>query len=243
MDLKTFFTEVLRQYGIYTTVAVIIVLYVAKDLWSKLSARWFSENTRRPVALKDHPTFKEFDYIIEHMLVNDFKCDCPLRKALYRDILIERMKSFKKRLYEFVLTDLESKELYPTQQDFYIKIISILDTASNEANTTAIANGIPEFVIDNMENHRKQMRDVMNDMLKIICYSDYHYPNNTERMRAVLTFAIVFCKNYMDMLEGILASYNGDIKNLEYKGIICKDCKVCIHEEYKRKMKASLLGK
>ena len=59
-------------------------------------------------------------------------------------------------------------------------------------------------------------------------------------MRAILRFSIVFCRNYMDMLESILASYNGDIKNLEYKGIICKNCKICIHDEYKKRLKASL---
>jgi len=239
MDLKSFFTELLKQYGIYTTIAVIVVLYVAKDLWAKLSAKWF-DGKKKFVPLKDHTAFKDFDYIIEHTLVNDFKCDCPLRRALYRDILVERMKLFKKKLYELALTDLDNKDIYPTQHELYLKIISTLDDASNEANATSISNGIPEFVLDNMEKQRTNMRVVLADMLKVICYSEYHYPNNTERMRAILSFAIVFCKNYMDMLEGILASYNGDIKNLEYKGIICKNCKLCIHDEYKKKLKASL---
>ena len=239
MEEKSFLTELLKEYGIYTTLAVIIVLYIAKDLWKKLSAKWF-EGKKKFVPLKDHTAFKEFDYIIEHTLVNDFKCECSLRRALYRDILIERMKLFRKKLYELATTDLDNKDVYPSQQEFYLKIISTLDDASNEANTTSIANGIPEFVLNNMEKQRTHMRIVLADMLKVICFSESHYPNNTERMRAILSFSIVFCRNYMDMLESILASYNGDIKNLEYKGIICKNCKICIHDEYKKRLKASL---
>ena len=241
MDLKTFFTELLKQYGIYTTVAVIIVLFIAKDLWTKLSDRLFAPKKKEPVALKDHSAFKEFDRIIEHTLVNDFKCECPIRKALYRDIMLERMKCFRKKLYEFSQTDLNSKELYPTQRDFYLKVVSVTDEANAESKKNSIANGIPEFVLETLEKHRIQMRDVLGDMLKIVCYAEYVYATNTDRMRVILSLIVAFCKNYMDMLEELLASYNGDIKTLDYKGIICKNCKICIHDDYIKRMKATLL--
>ena len=238
MDLKTFLSDLLKEYGIYTTIAVIIVLYVAKDLWDRYASTLFSGG--REPALKDHVAFKDFDRIIEHTLVNKFNCDCPIRKAIYRDILLERTKCFRKRLYEFVQTDVNSKTLYPTQQDFYIKVVSVLDGAAAEAKRNSISEGVPEFVIEQLDKDRAHLREVIGDMLKVICYSDYSYKNNTDRMRSILSFVVVFCKNYMDMLEGLLASYNGNIKNLVYNKISCKNCKICIHDEYIRKMKAAL---
>lgn len=235
--LNSFFSELLNQYGLYTTVGVVAVLYVLRDLWLRYAKRLFG---KRKVPLKDHSAFKKLDMMIEHTLVNDFHCECPIRKAIYSDILIERMKCFKNKLLEFVNTDLNSKEEYPTQHDFYLKVVSIIDDANLESRKNSIADGVPEFVIDTLEDHRMQMKYIMDDMLKVVCYSEYTYATNVDRMREILSYIVVFCKNYMDMLEGVLASYNGDIKNLEYKGITCKHCKVCIHDEYVKKMKAAL---
>ena len=238
MDAKTFFTELLKEYGVYTTVIVIVVLYVARDLWNRFSEKLFSSFKEPP--LKDHTAFKDFDRIINHTLVSNFNCECPIRKAIYRDILIERMKCFRDKLYEFVQTDMNSKELYPTQHDFYLKVASLLDSANLESKKNSIANGIPEFIVDNLEKERKPIRVVIGDMLKVACYSEYNYRNNADRMRVILSFVIVFCKNYMDTLEKSLASYNGDIKGLKYNGISCQNCKVCIHDEFIKKQKATL---
>ena len=235
--LMTFFAELLKQYGLYTTLLVGALAYVFRDLWKRYSPKLFGD---RRLPLTEHTAFRDFDRIIEHSLVNDFKCDCPIRKAIYRDILIERMKCFRSKLYEFVKTDVNSRELYPTQHDFYLKVISIIDEANIESKRQSIANGVPEFVLETLEQHRLQMRSVLGDMLKVVCYSEYHYADNEDRLHYILGFIVAFCKNYMDMLEGLLASYNGDIKTLEYKGIACKNCKVCIHDEYVKKMKVIL---
>ena len=238
MDLfNSFFSELLNKYGLYTTIGVIVMLYVLRDLWTRHVIRLFG---RKKVNLKDHPAFKKFDMMIEHTLVNDFHCDCPIRKALYRDILIERVKCFKKRLLEFVDTDLNSKDEYPTGYDFYLKVVSVIDEANIESKKNLIADGVPEFVLDRLEGHRLQLRRILDDMLKVACYSEYPYTTNVDRMHDILSYIIVFCKDYMNMLEEELASYNGDIKNLEYKGVACKDCEVCIHDEYVKKMRASL---
>lgn len=237
MDMRAFFEEILNQYGLFTTVAIVALMYVLKDLWGRFSTKLFRKKT---IALRDNAAFKDLDRIIEHHLVDNFNCPCPIRKALYRDILIERMKCFRKSLFEFAQTDVNSKELYPTQHDFYLKIASIIDSAHAESKRNSMANGIPEFVLDSLDDHWKQMRTVLGDMLKYICHSEYTYSSNIDRMQQILPFIVVFCKNYMDMLEGILAQYNGEIRNLEYKGVSCRHCKVCIHDEYIRMKKASL---
>ena len=237
MDFSVFFSEVLKQYGLHTALFVVIFLYVLKDIWKKILKRLFG---KKPIALKDHVAFKELDHIIIHSIANDFKCECPIRKELYRDILMRRMTCFRDRLLEFVQTDLDNKTLYPTQHDFYLKITNVIDEASAEAKAKCIADGIPEFVLETIEEHRKQIRVIMGDMLKSICHAEYPYASNRERMQQILPFIVVFCKNYMYMLEGLLASYNGEIRKLEYKGTRCKGCKVCIHDEYVRRMKQAL---
>lgn len=234
---SSFFFELLSKYGLYTTIGIAAVLYVLRDLWSRYANKLFG---RKKVSLKDHSAFRKFDMMIEYTLMNDFHCTCPIRKALYRDILIERMKCFKNKLLEFVNTDLNSQEAYPTQYDFYLKILCIMDDANLESKKKLIADGVPEFVLDALEDNRMQLKHIFDDMLKVACYSEYTCATNVERMHDILSYITVFCKSYMNMLEEMLASYNGTIKNLEYKGITCKDCAVCIHDEYVKKIGATL---
>ena len=236
--MATFLTELLKQYGFWTTVFTVVVLYALKTIFDRVSAKWIE--SRNSVPLKDHPAFKEFDRIINHSLVNEFTCSCPIRKALYRDILMERMRCFKARLLDFVETDLDDKRLYPTQHDFFLKVTSIIEDANIEAKRNSIASGVPEFVFDRLETNRVSINTVLKDMLKVVCHAEYIHASNTDRMRSVLHTIVVFCKNYMDMLEETLDSYNGDISNLNYNGIACKNCRVCIHDEYVRRMKNAL---
>ena len=164
MDLfNSFFSELLNKYGLYTTIGVIVMLYVLRDLWTRHGSRLFG---RKKVHLKDHPAFKKFDMMIEHTLVNDFHCDCPIRKALYRDIQRERTKCFKKRLLEFVDTDLNSKDEYPTGYDFYLKVVSVIDEANIQSKKNLIADGVPEFMLDRHEGHTIQLRQNFDDMIK-----------------------------------------------------------------------------
>lgn len=234
---NSFFSELLNQYGLFTTIGVVAIMYVLRDLWLRYAKRLFG---MKKVPLKDHSAFRKFDMLIEHTLANDFHCTCPIRKAIYSDILIEIMKCFKNKLLEFVNTDLNSKDAYPTQYDFYLKIVSIIEDVHLESKKNSIANGVPEFVLDTLEDNRMRMKHIMDDMLKVVCYSEYTYATNVDRMHEILSYIVVFGKNYMHVLEEVLASYNGGIKNLEYKGISCKDCKVCIHDEYVKKMRTTL---
>jgi hypothetical protein len=234
---NSFFSELLSQYGLYTTIGVVAILYVLRDLWLRYAKKLFG---RKKVPLKDHSAFRQFDRLIEHTLVNDFHCSCPIRKAIYSDILIEMMKCFKNKLLEFVNTDLNNKDAYPTQHDFYLKIVSIIEDVHLESKKRSIANGVPEFVLDTLEDYRMRMKRIADDMLKVVCYSEYRYATNVDRMHEILSYIVVFSKHYMNMLEEVLASYNGNIKNLEYKGISCKGCRVCIHDEYVKKMRATL---
>ena len=234
---NSFFSDLLSKYGLYTTIGVVAILYVLRDLWTRYANKLFG---KRKVPLKDHSAFRKFDMMIEHTLMNDFHCSCPIRRALYRDIMIERMKCFRKKLLEFVNTDLNSKDEYPTGYDFYLKVVSVIDEANIESKKNLIADGVPEFVLDKLEDHRIRLRRILDDMLKVACYSEYPYTTNVDRMHDMLSYIIVFCKDYMNMLEEELASYNGNIKNLEYKGIACKDCEVCVHDEYVKKMRATL---
>lgn len=234
-DSVSFFVELLRQYGIYTAIGTIAILYVLKDIWKKKSDLWL--HTRRKIVLPTHSAFKEFDYLIEHSLKENFNCQCRIRKALYRDIMVERLECFKNCLLEFVKTDVNSKEAYPTQYEFYLKVASVLDDANSQARINSIHNGVPEFLLDDMEQHRAPFRQCLGDILKGICYSEYSYLNNVERMSAILTNVVIFCKNYMNLLEEVLGSFNGDIKNLNYKGVVCANCQTCVHDEHISKLK------
>lgn len=234
MDSTSFFGELLKQYGVHISLFVFLFIYVFKDLWGKCSPLFFSS---KDISIKKHLIFRDFDDIIGYTLKEEFNCECPIRKELYRDILTENIKCFRNRLYEFVQTDLESKELYPTRYDFFLKVNSVLNEARSEIRANLLARGIPVFITDRFDEHREPYQYILEAMIKTTCQSEYIYKNNTDRMRTILSTIDVFCKSQIDLVEETLALFNGDIKTLKYNGVHCENCKICIHDEYIRHTK------
>lgn len=234
MDSSSFFGELMRQYGLHATLFVFLFIYVFKDLWTKYSSLFFY---KKDISINNHLIFKHFDEIIGYTLKDEFYCECSIRRELYKDILMEGIKCLKNRLHEFVQTDLNSKELYPTRGDFFIKVNSVLKEAHNETRANLLAKGVPTFIVDRFDDNREPYQDILEAMIKTTCYSDYIYRNNTERMNTILSTIDVFFKSHIDRTEETLASFNGDIKTLKYKNIYCENCKICIHDEYLRHAK------
>jgi len=48
----------------------------------------------------------------------------------------------------------------------------------------------------------------------------------------VMQMIITGMKMQCALLEDALASFNGNIKDLDYHGVRCAGCKVCVHERY-----------
>lgn len=237
MDSTAFFGELLRQYGLHISLFVFLFIYVFKDLWGKFSSMFFF---KKDASIKKHLIFGHFDEIIEFTLNDDFACECPIRRELYKDILMETIKCFRNKLYDFVQTDLDSKELYPTRYDFFLKVNSVMNEAYSGIRINLLAKGISEFILDRFDENCESYQEILERIIETTCRSEYIYKNNTDRMKTILSTIDVFCKAHIDRVEETLALFNGDIKALKYKGITCQNCEVCIHDEYLRHAKGRM---
>lgn len=182
---------------------------------------------RKSMNLKKHQTFIDLDFLIKHKL-NTVKTNCPIRKKIYIDIMYDKITCLKQELENFIKEDLNKF----TQHEFHLKVQSVLDDARIKSNNDLIVKGIPQFVLDSINYKFNFFHQIYKNNIKIICYNEYLYPNNTARMCAILDCINTAIQGYMNLLEWSLAEFNGDIKKLKYGGTVCKKCQVCVHEKY-----------
>lgn len=234
------FVKLIADYGIFGASFIIAfilaVFYGFINLFKYLSSTIKTKfETRSKIKLKDHQFFKDLKFLMNHKL-NEVKTSCIIRKALYIDIMRIRILCIQKVFNDLIKDDLNkltSKELYHT-------ILTALDNANTDAITGSVVQGVPIFVLDSMSEKRKMITQFYYDAIKGFCYNNYLYSNNNERMHAILELIGVYIECYMNVLQTNLAEFNGNIKNLTYKGISCASCSTCIHEQYLAELKQEI---
>ncbi len=170
--------------------------------------------------------FSEMKYMIDRL--NDINCSCVLRRKLYHDIMKERLVCINDAIEEFIKRDfmaLPPKELA-------IEMMQCLDEANRVAAQRMIDNQVPEFIIKAMQEEIDIEWKFEKKRVRVLCDSEYSHEDNSTRISSVMQMIITGMKMQCALLEDALASFNGDIKKLNYHGIECMDCKLCVHDQY-----------
>lgn len=208
------------------------IIQTIKSLPNHIKAKFQRRNN---ISLKKHQTFSDLDFLLKHQL-KDVNTDCVLRKQLYIDIVGERIKSLKKALQKLVNEDLEAL----SSHEFLLKIQSELDDASVQSFNNAKINGVPSFVLQSFDEELANIGQFYRKQMKTTCYNNYIYKDNKSKMCSILDMLSNSTEYYMNILQQKLASFNGNITSLEYKGLSCHHCKNCVHAEYLQELKQEL---
>lgn len=230
--LSDLFFELVSRYGLMTACGIsAIVLSLAfngsmivRFIIDMCKRKWPSE---KKLVLTEHTCFIDLDNILNHRLLH-LNIRCSIRKKLYYDIMSTRITCLKEELLKLVQSDVNAM----SQKELCYKIDWMLDDANKNASTKLVANGVPQFILDMMDEKVTFAYTFYHKQLKNYCYNHYLYSSNVERVWAVLEVIPVSLECYMNILESALSEFNGDIKALNYGGTTCQNCKVCVHEEY-----------
>ena len=229
---EIFFT-LTSNYGVFGALLIISftlsVLYGFVSFIKEISGTVIKSRfwKRKSMNLRKHQTFLDLYFILKHKL-NDVNTSCPIRKKIYIDIISEKIICLKQELEKFVKEDLNQF----SNHEFYLKIQEVLDDSRIKSNNDLKAKGMPQFVLDSVNYKFNFIHQIYKNNIKAICYNEYIYSNNTERMCAILDFITTAVQGYMNLLEWSLAEFNGDIKKLKYGGTVCKKCDICVHAKY-----------
>lgn len=231
--INEIFLTLTSNYGVFGALLIISfalsVLYGFVSFIKEISGTVIKSRfwKRKSMNLRKHQTFLDLQFIRKHKL-NNVNTSCPIRRKIYIDIISEKITCLRDELEKFIKEDLNKF----SNHEFHLRVQSLLDDAKNRSNNNLREKGMPEFILDSVNYKFNFISQIYKNNIKAICYNEYIYSNNTERMCAILDFIITAVEGYMNLLEWSLAEFNGDIKKLKYGGISCKKCQVCVHSKY-----------
>lgn len=189
-------------------------------------------------SLSEHPIFVELKALQMHYLVpQNINTKCVLRKQIYIDYMTERIKCLEDGLEGFVRQDLERLP----HRELYLAVRGVIEKANLESANNCVKRHIPQNVLDKMQEKTNDTWKSYRSQIKLYCHNEYLYQTNMERVCAVLDMIPSMLTHYMNILENALAEFNGEIKSLNYNGIVCRNCKSCVHTEFLDRMNDMLM--
>ena len=239
---KLFFNLV-QSYGVGGGVVIMASVFALSFTFMKI-AKWgmdkvyitFQRKMHPGTELLKHDCFIKLDHVIKHRL-NNINVKCIIRKKLYQDIMRERVTCILDEFRQLVREDIFSWN----NSSLYYRIEAALDDSNEKAKSQLLASNVPEFILDAMNEKIMYSWSFHKKYIKHLCYNHALYHTNFDRLTVILDFLAVMVEEYMNTLESTLGEFNGDIKDLDYKGVKCAGCSICIHDEYLNECKQELI--
>lgn len=241
--ISNLFFTLVQSYGVAGGVAIMSSVLALAFTFARI-IRWafcktfnlWQRKMHPGTELLKHDCFLKLDHIVKHRL-NNINVKCVIRKKIYQDIMRERVECILNAFRELVKEDIFTWN----NSNLFYHIEASLDDSNERAKSKLLSEGMPEFILEAMNDKIRLAWVFHKKYIKHLCYNNALYHNNFERLYAVFDLLAVMVEEYMNILESTLGEFNGDIKCLDYKGVKCEECSVCIHDEYLKECKQELI--
>ena len=231
-SLIDFFLKLKDSLGWGMSIAIFIVAVTAVTCWKKLIdiaigllhsliQKEFLKFNRNGVLR--HPLFFKLKYL-EQQRLKFLKCQCPLRKKIFRDLMIIRVKCMDFVLKDFVNNNDIGKY---SESECKFKLSSIIYDIFLRWEEESKRAEIPEVVINRLLECIQDIRDGIIAYINTSSNSYSNFNNNYAKVYALLDIISGFEELLIIRLEMKIDSMNGEISNCEYKGIKCEHCIHC----------------
>lgn len=235
--LLSFFVYITQQYGILTSIITfgfIIGLFAKhRKFFSKIANFFRKDKSIYKKIFQENEQFNQqivfirLQYLL-NVRIKQINCSCPLRKQLYKTIFTIKINKFLEGLKVFVKQDINKFD----NQMFKIKLINFLQQKHLQWKQECVKNKVPQFVIQSVDDQIQDLRNMFYTNIQRIMNNVYLYSNNRQRLNVILDLFLGLQQNILNVCEEVLSSFNGQVKNLHFNGIKCKDCVVCVHQNY-----------
>lgn len=170
-----------------------------------------------------HPLFMKFQYLRNQRL-KFLKCQCPLRKYIFNDLMNIRLNSMEWTLKNLIND--EDIEKYQ-ESEFQLKLSGTMYDMFLRWEDDAAKKGIPKIVVSKFVAAVSDIRDGIISYIQNSTNSYSNFKNNYAKIYAILDIISGFEELIIIRLESELDSMNGEISECEYNGVKCKHCQVC----------------
>ena len=233
MEEQFYFLKMMQEHLGWTITICLIVLLMVISIFAKslsgILGKYIQDSVlqkklfRRKLIISKHPLFSKYRLLVNQR-IKFLRCECPLRKKIFTDLMIIRIETYDKILKEFIKRDdinrLSVMEFQFTINELILKIF-------NEWEARAKEHGIPSVVIAHFAKETGDIRNLLIMFLQHIAGSTYTYEDNISRVSAVFDNLCGLEEAMIVKLEMSLDSMNGEISNSKYQGIKCQKCEIC----------------
>jgi hypothetical protein len=153
---------------------------------------------------------------------------CPLRSAIFKDLLEIYFKNVRESLWGAISADLQ--DYNPSNfESFWIQVISDSMKKSREEMKD---RGIPEVAIDKFCEYNRSNINTILLFIKDVSNSTIIYDTNREKSMAIMNFLASFYDGAIFAVEKTIDKLNGELSSAQYCGQRCtKSCKIdCGHK-------------
>lgn len=247
--LKDFFLNLVREYGTFSsfciTALLCLLIYLINSVLKRKSGilqndfihkyLFYTNKKQYEQKLEQHVIFKKLEASLEVRL-DHIRTSCSIRKVIFQKIFKIRTKLLLEALRGIIKKDINVYNI----EVFHQEILFMLQKINNDWKNECLEEGIPDFVIQQVESEIKPYRKVYFKQIERIMENSYLYYNNKERMIAVFDILIPLQEMILNETQHILSSFNGELKGKTVCGASCQDCAKCVHEIYLKKKQEEL---
>ena len=158
MEEQFYFLKMMQEHLGWTITICLIVLLMVISIFAKslsgILGKYIQDSVlqkklfRRKLIISKHPLFSKYRLLVNQR-IKFLRCECPLRKKIFTDLMIIRIETYDKILKDFIKRDdinrLSVMEFQFTINELILKIF-------NEWEARAKEHGIPSVVIAHFDN-------------------------------------------------------------------------------------------
>jgi hypothetical protein len=237
MELNDIST-IIDKYGIKGAFLILIIFLLIgalkskwiTDLLSKLSDKFverFMKSKTKDINshikmitdsdITNHDIFNYIDFW-NYSKVPTFQFSTEYRTAVFRKYLTIYLKSYKRKISEFVnekeYQKMDDAKVWKALLDLLNRIVFEYEKEMEEA-------GIPKIVIEKMKAKNNDTITLTIDLVEGICNSQfYDSENNLLKVYSILNILLSVLENTISHSEGVCNSINGALKGLSFEGKI-----------------------
>jgi len=227
-------SSIIDKYGVKGAFFIIIIFLLigtlkskwVTDLLSKLSDKFVERFMRSKTKdinshvkmitdsdITNHDIFNYIDFWT-YSKVPTFQFSTEYRTAVFRKYLTIYLKSYKRKISEFVnekeYQKMDDAKVWKALLDLLNRIVFEYEKEMEEA-------GIPKIVIEKMKTKNNDTITLTIDLVEGICNSQfYDSENNLLKVYSILNILLSVLENTISHSEGVCNSINGALKGLSY---------------------------
>lgn len=222
--------NIYKETGIIGTLFILSVFIVLKIVYDLLK-------TDSSTVIKTIYKYRKIDLsiikkkflYIKNVRLKKLDIVCDKRRLIFVDFTMIRIDSFLEMLELFENQDIKNM----TNQELFYFIKESVIKYTDRTNNESLSAGIPSVVCDIIRKEEKDEQEVLSNVIKNICFSEYLYKTNREKILVICDFFCTILDSTIVNLRRSLDVLNGQLDGIIYRGIACDNCSLKSCNKYR----------